>query len=189
MLQRSWKNKLKWFRKRFTWNYKYAIGKWNAMGKETERYETIVDFIKKTGIAQPRILDLGCGYGALLDYLTPDSYSDYLGVDLSHTAILKAKAKKYPKANFKVADLHAFTPNGMYDVILFNEVLYYLDNRNALVAHFVQFANPNATLIVSLYNLKEEIVIELSQSYHLLETKVVNETARTIVWGIHWFRL
>lgn len=189
MQQRTWKNRLKWFRKRLTWNYKYAIGKWNAMGKETERYETIVNFIMKSGVAQPRILDLGCGYGALLDYLSPDSYTAYLGVDLSHTAILKAKAKKYPNAAFKVADLHQFSPKGKFDIILFNEVLYYLDNRNELVAHFAQFANPNATLIVSLYNLKEEIVIDLSQSYQLLETKIINESARSIVWGVHWFRL
>ena len=80
-------SKLKWIRKRFSWNYKYAIGKWDYMGKESKRYATIVDFIRETKIINPKILDLGCGYGALYDYLDENEISEYLGIDLSDSAI------------------------------------------------------------------------------------------------------
>lgn len=49
----NWKNRLKWIRKRFSWNYKYAIGKWDYMGNEEARYKVIVELIKKSNIDKP----------------------------------------------------------------------------------------------------------------------------------------
>jgi SAM-dependent methyltransferase len=54
--------------------------------------------IKKDG----KILDLGCGTGIYTDLFRRLGYES-IGIDISQTAILKAKAK-YPDSNFEVAD-------------------------------------------------------------------------------------
>lgn len=185
----DWKKKLKWLRKRLTWNYKYAIGKWDNMGSEADRYNAIVSLIRRCAIPEPRILDLGCGYGALMQYLKPEDYSYCLGVDLSDTAIMKARKQKYPKCDFRVGDIHRFTPPGTFDIILFNEVLYYLDNRTEVAVRYAGYAQPNGYMIVSLYDLKESIVADLSQEFTFVETRVVHDNDRHVVWGINLFKL
>lgn len=183
------KYRWKWFRKRLTWNYKYAIGKWNKMGTEADRYQAIVTYIQKSSVTPPRILDLGCGYGALLEYLPKDAYATYLGVDLSDTAILKARKKKYPNAIFKVADLHQFKTEEKFDLLVFNEVLYYLDNRLEVVKQLSLFTTPHAKMIVSLYDVKESIVDELAKNYPFLDSTLVYENEGKTKWGINWFDL
>ncbi|MFM2231033.1 MAG: hypothetical protein RL607_2291 [Bacteroidota bacterium] len=185
----TWKNRWKWFRKRLTWNYKYAIGKWKKMGTEADRYQAIVAYIQKSSTTPLRILDLGCGYGALLNYLPKDKYTFYLGVDLSDTAILKARKKKYPNAVFKVADLHQFKTEEKFDLLVLNEVLYYLDNRMEVVKQLSLFTTPNAKMIVSLYDVKESIVDELAGFYPLLESTIIHENEGKTRWGINWFDL
>jgi trans-aconitate methyltransferase len=159
------------------------------MGTEADRYQAIVTYIQKSSVTPPRILDLGCGYGALLEYLPKDAYATYLGVDLSDTAILKARKKKYPNAIFKVSDLHQFKTEEKFDLLVFNEVLYYLDNRSEVVKQLSLFTTPHAKMIVSLYDVKESIVDELAKNYPFLDSTLVYENEGKTKWGINWFDL
>lgn len=54
------------------------------------------------------VLDLGCGYGALLDYLTARNAAgiEYRGVDISSKMIEAAK-ERHPDAHFEVRDILA----------------------------------------------------------------------------------
>ena len=182
-------NRLKWIRKRFTWNYKYAIGKWDFMIDEEDRYKTIIKFIKESKIDKPRILDLGCGYGALNKYMDKNDYSYCLGVDLSDTAINKAKKKNYPNSEFIVADIHKFVPNDTFDIIIFNEVLYYLDNQMEIVARFSNYSNNEGFFIFSFYGIRNDLITDIGKNYKLIESELVATKKNDASWAISIYEI
>ncbi len=182
-------NKLKWIRKRLSWNYKYAIGKWDYMGKEASRYIQIIRFIEETNILMPRILDLGCGYGSLYQYLDENTIEQYVGVDLSDTAIYKAKKKNQKKAHYYVADIQNFNLDQNFDIIVFNEVLYYLDNPIKSVARFDSNVSKNGFYIFSFFGEREDLKEKLSYSYNLIKTKSILVENDKRSWGISLFKI
>ena len=179
---------LKWLRKRLTWNYKYAIGKWNFMGQESKRYATIVNFIKDTKIVNPSILDLGCGYGSLYEYINENEISHYLGVDLSDTAIYKARKNKHTKSSFTVADIQKFETIEKFDIIIFNEVLYYLDNPFESVIRFDANFKKNGFYIFSFYGERNDLKEMLAARYELIKNEVVIKEINKN-WGINLFKV
>ncbi|WP_392891453.1 class I SAM-dependent methyltransferase [Pseudomonas migulae] len=64
---------------------------WNGAESQTLRFQQLCKVIQEPTFS---ITDLGCGYGALLEYLD-SSYDDvsYLGVDISETMIESANAR------------------------------------------------------------------------------------------------
>jgi len=187
-MKSDFSNKLKWFRKKLTWNYKYLIGKWNYMGEEELRYDKIVEFIKSCEIEKVTILDLGCGYGALNRYLASEKYEYCLGVDLSKNAISKAKKQKYKKSSFLVADIHKFIPNKKFDIIIFNEVLYYLDNQMEVVEKYAKYLNDDGYFIFSFYKIRADLTQDLNKRYELLKTDIVNQSD-SVYWGISLYKV
>lgn len=78
---------------------------WNGETGQVLRFEQLCKII--AGEAEPfSLTDLGCGYGALFDYLsTKHCAFTYLGVDISEAMISAAKARSVGRQNvrFKVA--------------------------------------------------------------------------------------
>lgn len=180
-------DKLEKFRKRSSWNYKYALGKWDFMKHEETRYQKIIEFIKTSDINKPKILDLGCGYGALNLYLKETDYSTISGVDLSCTAISQAKKQNFANSTFEVADLNQYNTNEQYDIVIFNEVLYYLDDQKNLVSRFVKNTNSDY-LIVSLFKDSREISEVLSKEYVLVKKELVKQSSK-IFWNIYLYQV
>jgi len=182
--------KLYWFKKRFSWNYKYLIGKWDYIENEIPRYNKIVDYINYCNINNPKILDLGCGFGSLCKYLKEDNFSSLLGVDLSDTAIAKAKNKKYPNSNFIVADIQKFESTEKFDIIILNEVIYYLDNYIETLSNLSNFfKNGNSYFIISIYGVREDIIKIISEQYELIKTEKVLKVDNNANWGVTLFRI
>lgn len=180
--------RIKWFKKKLKWNYRYSKGSWDYMGNEKQRYETIVNFIRESAIENPKILDLGCGYGALNEYLDKNDYGFSLGIDLSSNAIQRAKYKKYPNAEFQVADIHQFIPNQKFDIIIFNEVLYYLDNQLEIVSKFSNYFNEEGYFIFSFYGIREDLIQELGATYTLVKKEIISQSD-AIFWGICMYKI
>ncbi|GAA6624160.1 class I SAM-dependent methyltransferase [Scytonema sp. NUACC26] len=69
------------------------------------------------------ILDVGCGKGELLDYLSfrfPNiSYSNYLGIDIVPT-FLSTNQQKFPSQEFKLVNFidPSFEPENKFDIVL-----------------------------------------------------------------------
>lgn len=73
------------------------------------------------GYRNPRILDCGCGYGALLDILPREGFT-YLGVDLSPDLISLAK-RRHPDKRFYWADLRCLSlPYRSFDIAIARSV-------------------------------------------------------------------
>lgn len=180
--------KLKWFKKKLKWDYKYKKGAWNYMGDEKERYNTIVNFIKQTGINKPSILDLGCGYGALNQYLEQNDFGSALGIDISSCAIKMAKDKNYSQSDFLAINIHDFIPKQKFDIIIFNEVLYYLDNQLEIVSRFSEYLNDEGYFIFSFYGIREDLIQELNTRYTLIEKEIISQSD-TVFWGICLYKV
>lgn len=114
--------------KRRVWDKEYSENKWyfadNTVGdcvySHLERYA-----------ANGSILDLGCGSGNTATELAPSAYQTYVGVDISETALEKARRRtresgRQGKNRFVCADFLAYEPTGQFDVILFRESMYHV---------------------------------------------------------------
>lgn len=146
---KNWNRKLRW-------NRQYKSGKWDYLFEQDEqpRYARIIELIKQYS-DRPKLLDLGAGEGVLkfklnefniqLDY--------YCGVDFSEVSIRKAKAFKFENTEFKVADLHYFSPSNIYDVVVLNEAFYYINQKlkHDVLDRILSGLKKDGVLVVSMF--------------------------------------
>ena len=152
---------VKWYYQHYSiprWQKEYASGRWEYMWglDELVRYSNIMAYVR---YLKPRgsILDLGSGEGILQERLGAESYSRYIGVDISQSAIKKAQVRQDGKTTFICADLVTFVPDCSFDVIVFNEILYYLDDPLSIMKYYARFLEPNGIFIVSMYITEDTI--------------------------------
>ncbi len=109
------------------WEEQYTDGTWNYLFSEDEaaHYFSICFQIKKYAKSFS-ILDIGCGNGVLYDYLSKNLNSAliYEGIDISENAV-KAAKEKFHSAEFRKTDYDYEELTKKFDVLVFNETLYY----------------------------------------------------------------
>ena len=116
------------------WNRQFSKGKWDYLGKvgvERARNAIIIGVYAHD---KKRILDVGAGEGALTDFLrTDEQKKGYVGLDISKEAVRIAKSKR-SAYTFLQGSAETFEPPDQkpYDLIIFNEVLYYFDHKQLL---------------------------------------------------------
>lgn len=135
------------------WNAEYARGRWDYLAQieELSRYALIAGYCHFFEHAR-RILDLGCGEGVLHRYLRPDAYDQYLGIDISAEAIERAKQRENGKTSFLQADVNAYLPDDRFDLIVFNEVLYYLEEPVQVIENYKGVLSDRGVLIAAMYD-------------------------------------
>jgi len=72
----------------------------------TTRFEVMLELIDES-IEKPAVLDLGCGYGALLDQLNENhglGWLDYSGIDIS-PMLVEAARDRWPGYDFQCRDI------------------------------------------------------------------------------------
>ena len=136
---------------RSSWDEQYASGAWDylrSMG-EAARYALIAGYCRYLS-ASAAVIDVGCGEGILQRLLVP-SYSRYLGIDLSGVAIERARAGAGDAANtvFTRADGGEYAPAGDFDLIIFNESLYYFPRPLEVVRRYEGHLRDGGAIIVS----------------------------------------
>jgi 2-polyprenyl-3-methyl-5-hydroxy-6-metoxy-1,4-benzoquinol methylase len=141
-----------------TWDQEYDSGKWDYLSttREFGRYSVISGYCEhlKPGA---RVLDVGCGSGVLAHWLSSAGISSYYGVDLSEVAIEQARRSNFQGAEFDVADASIFETSRVFDVIVFNEMLYYLKAPEEHVRRIARSLAPDGMLIVSIWYHTEGI--------------------------------
>ena len=82
--------------------------------------KTSLDFIHSFGLPKTaRIIDIGGGDSKLADYLLDEGYENITVLDISATALEKAKIRlgeKSKKINWVVSDITEFKPENKFDV-------------------------------------------------------------------------
>ncbi len=137
------------------WSAEYAAGKWQFFNDLDQacHYEAIAEAIALYQ-AKPKphgsVLDVGCGEGILHRTLRLAPTVCYVGIDPSATAVAKAAAAATGDARFQVATAEDYTPDRRFDVIVFNEVLYYCDDPVATMRKDASYLSAGGIFIVSM---------------------------------------
>ncbi|HEX7116801.1 MAG TPA: class I SAM-dependent methyltransferase [Steroidobacter sp.] len=136
---------------RAAWESQYRHGHWDLLAdtRELARYSVLAGYVLL--YPRARVLDVGCGDGLLALRLN-GSYQSYLGIDLSETAIERARARvPSSRARFLQANAETRVPSGRFDVIVFNESLYYFERPLAVFDRYASRLADGGAIALSMY--------------------------------------
>lgn len=176
---------------RSSWDVEFAGGHWDYLrgSSEVARYGIIASFCHCYSNGGS-LLDHGCGEGILRRHLNLDHFDQYIGVDLSLDAMNKAGHHHGGhRTKFMVGDVELFEPDNRFDVIVFNEMLYYLKDPAAALTRYKQALNPSGVFVISMFDmLKSRKIWQcLDAEYRLLESsRAVNQGGHS--WTIRVYR-
>lgn len=143
------------------WDTEWSSGAWEYQDiVAVERSRTAIIgsvFAQMYAPKNGSLLDIGCGEGIISDYLLPEQKAHYVGVDISKEAIKLAKSKRKSPQKFVHAAAHQFVPQHKFDVIVFSEVLYYVEHEKVL-NQYAKFLNPNGIIIISIFHTTDKIM-------------------------------
>jgi 2-polyprenyl-3-methyl-5-hydroxy-6-metoxy-1,4-benzoquinol methylase len=136
-----------------TWNSEYSSGKWDVLksADELERFEAVLNMVKKYSTKPSSILDIGCGEGLLREKLSPDEFSFYYGIDISSVAINRARDHYNFKSEYEIQSMENFKTDVLFDFIIFNESLYYSVNPVFQFARYAKYLSTDGLVIISLF--------------------------------------
>lgn len=143
-----------------TWNEEFTSGEWDRLYKleQMPRYSILAGYAQRLFASEPAVLDIGCGQGVLLTYLR-NSFSSYLGVDFSASAIELARSRNSAgNVRFVQADVDAETydigrERRPFDLIVFNEMLYYVKDPGRVVARHLDLLGPRSRVAASMIRM------------------------------------
>ena len=152
---------------------------------EQPRYAAVRAAVRRHG-GDGFVLDVGCSQGLLLDGLV---YGRYLGVDPFPEPLARAASRADGRTAFLLADGAAFVPDPLPDVVVLNEVLYYLPDPLATVEHYARLLSPGGVLVVSLFAhtwATRRLQDQLAARLELVETSLVE--SGHLGWRVSVFR-
>jgi trans-aconitate 2-methyltransferase len=123
---------------------------------EEERTQPARDLVARIQLHSPkRIVDLGCGPGnstRVLRARWPEA--DILGMDSSAGMIEKAR-RSNPHGKWLQADIRAWNPGEMFDVVFSNATLQWIMDHDALIPRLFGWVRPGGALAVQLPSNQE----------------------------------
>lgn len=169
----------------------YRSGTWDYLDGLTERARHLVALGYIIDIeGPPRVLDIGCGTGAFLEFAKGFPLGEYHGIDLSEAAILRARRRFRGKdiafpVSFEVGDFETFTSETPYDVILLGESIPYARDPLALLKRYEDLLSPRGVFLISLcYNWWQHPLLErIGAVYSTMHSaEVINEQG--LAWEV-----
>jgi len=174
---------------REAWDKMYRDGAWDHLNEieEIGHYGVIIGYLRFY-FDKPSVLDLGCGYGRLLQLLEPH-FHDYTGIDISAEAISSARGVNIPGAHFAVSRFEDYVPKQKVNVIIFNESLGYTERPAHLVDKFSHHLLPAGKIIISQLASGHHHAMWRSVSARLqLVTGTQVRNARRQIWNVKVFQ-
>ena len=170
---------------------------WDGMyrDKEPDRYRNLEQFARYAVIegyckSLPRpfsLLEVGCGAGILLSRLDTALIAHYVGLDVSSLALDEARIT-YPNGTYVHSYAEAFSSDAdRFDVIIFNESIYYLHNLVTQFNRYLSFLTPGGYAIVSITHLCPDPLrlFEEVFSKHIVSQTVVTDTRSAKAWSVY----
>ncbi|HEB77109.1 MAG TPA: class I SAM-dependent methyltransferase [Methylothermaceae bacterium] len=115
-----------------------------------------------------RVLDIGCGIGAVAYDVAEKADAHVVGIDLNPDNIAQARQRHaHPRVEYRVGDALQALPDGPFHVVILSNVLEHLPERPAFLRRVQEAAHPARFLIrVPLFErdwrvpLKKELGVE-----------------------------
>jgi SAM-dependent methyltransferase len=140
-----------WLEGKFNELYKDIIDPWGCVAGGDSIYNNMfMNLIDK--YYYKSVLEIGCGLGAFISKFNVLIKKLY-GVDISEVAIGKAKLN-YPMIQFEVKDVinDEFENMGKFDLIVINEVIWYLaKDINTVLIKIQKLLNDNGIVAIKQY--------------------------------------
>jgi ubiquinone/menaquinone biosynthesis C-methylase UbiE len=115
-----------------------------------QRLTEIYQFLIPPG---QRVLELGCGEGALLGSLKP---SLGIGIDFSPEMIARARTR-HPELEFLQQDAQEFESNGSFDYIIVSDLVNELWDVEAVFERIARVSEPQTRIVINTYSRLWEI--------------------------------
>jgi SAM-dependent methyltransferase len=140
--------------KKLLWDKEYSSDKWNFADNTIG--DCVYPYLERY-IANGSVLDLGCGSGNTATELAPTAYRVYVGVDISESALSKARRRteacgRADKNRFVCSDFLGYVPAEQFNVILFRESMYHvpLGKVRAILDYYSKYLTDGGVFIVRL---------------------------------------
>jgi SAM-dependent methyltransferase len=112
------------------------------------RHTRYHDFFVRRISSDERVLDVGCGIGALAYDIAVEAGAHVVGVDLEERSIEAARARfAHPRVEYHHGDALADIPRGAHDVIVLSNVLEHLPERAQFLRRLVAATGARRFLI------------------------------------------
>jgi ubiquinone/menaquinone biosynthesis C-methylase UbiE len=112
------------------------------------RHTRYHDFFVGNIRSSERVLDIGCGIGALAYDVAEKAKAYVVGIDLNSNNIVQAQKRySHPRINYLVGDVLQKLPDGPFDVVILSNVLEHLEKRPVFLRHIQDIVHPSRFLI------------------------------------------
>lgn len=124
--------------------FKYEKDQIHSKHRLTKYHDFFVDKLSPG----ERVLDIGCGYGAVAFSMASRAGAWVTGIDLSATNIAKAKTNyQHPNLEFIQGDALIYLPEKPFDTIVISNVLEHIENRSGFLVSVQEKISPKRWLV------------------------------------------
>jgi SAM-dependent methyltransferase len=109
------------------------------------------------------VLVVGCGTGELLDALKP---AHGVGIDISPRMIEEAK-RNFPQYEFLTADVEELELSRTFDVVIFSDVIGYLDDIQTTFDRVRALCRPDTRVMITYFNIFWQFPLLLAERLRL----------------------
>jgi len=130
-----------------------------ARQRHRRYYDDLYGLIRSQVPPGSKVLDLGCGDGALLDSLRP-SYG--VGVDVSLEAVREAK-RQYPHLHFVCADVELLPVVRRFDYVIASNVVGFLIDVQTFLRSLTRVVHPSSRIVIAYHNFAWRPILWLAE--------------------------
>ncbi len=146
----------------FSRRHPVNVNQWDAEyseGDYAERLDTITHVAHHAvilgylsyGAKEPKVLDVGCGHGRLLQLLAGLGFGEYVGVDWSAQGIERARSLSIPHTRFEVADMNHWETTERFDAVVLNNCLSYAVDPPQMFERTLGWLTEDGFVVVAMY--------------------------------------
>lgn len=131
---------------RMQWDREYSNGRWNCLSDMPT--DILYRHVEKYCEGKT-VLDMGCGPGPTAVHVK--GYKSYLGVDVSEVCLQKAREVSACRpATFTQGNLSTYEPEGLFDVIVIADSLYYVPHGkiDAVLDRLTEHLAPGGVIVM-----------------------------------------
>ena len=162
------------------WEEQFAGGRWDYLAEEEARYRALAELVARHR-PRARVLDVGCGAGPLVPALREAGIASYLGLDVSETAVARARRLEDGSTGFLAVDAENWTTDERFDAVIFNESLYYFEDplggarRYASLLRLPEGERAGGLIFLSMFSSRRALAIlrELERRFATRERREV----------------